>query len=129
MVSNLYLQSKFLVTINSIKEWKGFDKSNYIRFRINYSLKDGGVRAERCLNRTICDYVQDDFNFYSTFITGSNIIKPYYNRVEEFLVRNKITIIRMIYGHLAGFIFPDKKTKELFLLKYSDMFPVNCIIK
>lgn len=129
MITNLYLQASYLVTFSSIKEWKKYEKNSYVRFRINYSISDGGIRAERCFNKAISHCIDSDFCFYSTFLTSNNIVKPFYSKVDEFLNRNKITVIKMVYGHLAGLMFPDKKSKEIFLLKYSDMFPSNCIIK
>ena len=132
MLSNIYLQTKYTILISSVKEWKKFDKNSTIRFRINYISKYGGInspRGENCFNKTIREFVDSDFNFYTAFVAGNNIVKPYYDKVEDFLIRNKITIINMRYGHLAGFKFPDKKTKEIFLLKYSDMIPEQCIIK
>lgn len=132
MLSNIYLQKNYTILISSVKEWKKFDKKSTIRFRINYVSKYGGMncpRGEKCFNKMMREFVDSDFNFYTAFLAGNNILKPYYDKVEDFLIRNKIIIIKMVYGHLAGLKFPDKKTKEIFLLKYSDIISDQCIIK
>jgi hypothetical protein len=129
MKSNLYLQAKYLITIDNVKQWNNFQKNEYIRFRINSHYKNEFMsRPDKYLNAIFSEYVGSNVECYSIFMYKYELAFNVYDKIEEFLIKHKITVVRMPYGHMAGFLFPDKMYKDFFLLKYSESLPNTCMI-
>lgn len=118
--------SKYVQRITSVKYFLQLKKNTYIRLRINYSWTSGSsYRGSGKLNDLLREYTKNDsLSCYSLFILNFEDEK-----VAEFFEKYNAKVLITNSRNIAGIQFSDAKYKEIFLLRYSEYFPDESLIK
>ena len=124
---------KYLERVTGVGFWKTVPKKLYIRFRINcvkvgdiYYNRSGEIYFNNFI-RTICD--NPHASYWKVFREYDGV---QFNKklAIDLFENNKFKLIICNYKfNLSGLLFENTKYKEMFIIKYGEMFPDSCILK